>query len=255
MTLIFRTEAGLIFNLTGANRTAGFYDDSRAIDLDQIQRSFGPGSIVIGEKRLQSAALSIVVEINRDADTDFRTEYNQLIYWAREARWIEDTDSDLRTRVSFSGVKNTMDRGGMLRGNAVTLEFVQETPYWEDVDYITIVDENSAAFSKALNNLGWLPSPPRIELTAAGLTPFFQFYVGETREGIEIQDLQFGLTGLQDFIIDCETGETFLGTIPRNDRITGNSGFFDLPVGAYTLNFQASAALDVVVKYRRRWYL
>lgn len=255
MNLIFRTADDLIFNLTGANRTAGFFDTAAQIDMERIERSFGPGAIIPGEKRIRSSNLAIRLDLNYPDDDQFRAAFNEILYWARAARWIEDTDAEVRTRVSFTGKENTMDRGGMIRGSVVVLNFAQETPYWEDVDYTEILNGTGASFSVAATNAGWLAAPARIEITASALTPWFRVYVGENSEGIEITDLTFGNLGFTDYIIDCENGTAKLNGLLRNDRIVGSSGFFDFPVGAFTLNLDAAASVAAVVKYRRRLFL
>lgn len=229
--------------------------ENREIDIDNIQRSFKPGSIVLGEKRIASNDLVLEFEINQNEDVDFRPLLNNLLYWARKAIYLLDTDNEIRTKITLSAIEIPWDAGGRLRGTKGTVTFVQETPYWEDT---TELEETGSGTTivKAINNTGYLPTPAVFTLTTTTTTGGFEIFITENSEGIDIQDLSFGTdTDLLVYIVNCSTGEALLGGVNRNDRIRGGSGFFDLPVGTFTLNIESDQSLTLSMKYRRRYWI
>lgn len=229
--------------------------ENREIDLDNIQKSFLAGSVVKGEKRIASNDLILEFDINAKDDDTFRPILNELLFAARNAVFLLDTENDIRTKITLSAIEIPWDAGSRLRGTSGALTFIQETPYWEDIPQIEL-NESGSSISTVIDNTGFLETPAVFTLVTTVATAGFEIFITETAAGVEIQDLSFGVDPeLLTYILNNETGESLLGGINRNDRIRGGSGFFQFPVGVFTLNIESDQSLDVNIKYRRRFWV
>ena len=83
----------------------------------------------------------------------------------------------------------------------------------------------------------------------------FSIRLRETGEGILVEDLEFGLLGLNTYIIDNVDGVIELNTLNRNQKIRSGTGFFNLQVGINTPEFVATDSVDIEIKFKQRYYI
>jgi hypothetical protein len=259
MNLKLKTHDGSYFNISETFNDLGFSVGGVDIDLDIIERSFTPGAFAIGERRIKSSMLKLTADIKADSDADFKDSANEVLYYAKNAEYIEDDDNSIRAKIELSNfILTPMDEvGTFYRYEKLEMTFSMLTPYWEKT---TLETESFTDSSKviALNNQGYLPTPPEFTIESSAACDSFSFWITENQQGIEINDLSFGTdTTLDTYTVDNFNGVVTLGDneTNRNDRISNNTGFFEFPVGSSTLNFVASVSVDVTISYRERYYI
>lgn len=261
MDLQIRTRGNIIFNFKTEDLQIDLRRSSGSTDKNLIEKSFTDGAIFNGNRRLMSKEISLAFVLNFDNDTDYRAKYNNIVNACAQAEYLEDidTEAEIRAKVEFiSHVDTPVNTiGTTSRSGVIELSFKMLTPYWEDLTEQT-VNTSGTEFTQAINNSGFLDTPAKFEIAVAATCNFIQIFITDPVRGIEIQDLAFGTTTeLNDYVIDNNLGTVLLGDdlIDRTSRIRGGSGFFDFPVGNFTLNFKFSVAATVAIKYRRRYYL
>lgn len=259
MNLQIKTRDNLVLNFKTYTKDIQLQRESGNIDLDIIEKSFTPGALFSGDRRAESKNITFSLLIAKETEAEYRQEYNDYVNYASRAEYIEDLDNDTRIRVEFVSHidKPSSETGTILGAGRIELSFKILTPFWEDLTEITN-NVSGTEFTTAINNSGAADTPATFELSVSALCDFIQIFITDPVRGIEIQDLAFGTDAtLDEYIINNDTGEALLGDdqIDRNSRISNGSGFFDFPVGSFTLNFKFSVSVDVVIKYRRRYYI
>ena len=260
MNLRIRTRDDLTYNISDlSNNKIDFRRGSTSLNLDIVEKSFRNGAVLIGERRIASKELSIGIELHKPADSDFREEFNQFCYYATQAEYIEDTDNNIRTKVEFIGFADNpyLTQGTVNKGGYVDLKFRQLTPFWEDLTAQTATDTGTD-LSIVINNNGFLDCPAIFTVTASALCSLVLIYISDPVRGIEIQDLSFGDNATLDiYLINNEEGTALLGDeqYNRNDRIRGGSGFFDFPVGTFTLVAEFTVSCQLDISWRRRYFI
>jgi hypothetical protein len=260
MNLQIRTRDNLTYDISDiANEKIALNRGDTALNLDIVEKSFRNGAVLIGERRIESKELTISIELFDPTDANYRQEFNQFCYYASQAEYIEDTDNGIRTKVEFMGFTDSpyQAQGTINRGGYIDLKFRQLTPYWEDTTEQTDTDTGTS-LAMSINNTGYLDTPPVFTIAASALCTSILIYISDPVRGIEIQDLAFGSNAtLDDYVINNENGTALLGddSLNRNDRIRGGSGFFDFPVGSFTLNAEFSASCQLDIAWRRRYYI
>jgi len=260
MNLRIRTRDDLTYNISDLNSDRiDFRRGETSLNLDIVEKSFRNGAVLIGERRIASKELSIGLEVFDDDDTGFRSSFNNFCYYASQVEYIEDTDNNIRTKVEFAGYGDNpyQTQGSINRGGYIDLKFIQLTPFWEDLTAQTDTDTGTD-LTFSLNNSGYLDCPPTFTIAASALCTSILIYISDPVRGIEIQDLSFGYDStLDDYVINCEDGTALMGddSYNRNDRIRGGSGFFDFPVGAFTLNAEFAVSCQCDISWRRRYWI
>jgi len=259
MNLQIRTRDNTVFNFKARTKSIQVIRETGDIDLDIIEKSFTPGALFSGDRRAQSKNIGFSFLIGKKTEAEYRQEYNDYVNYASRAEYIEDMDHDIRIKVEFLSHidRPTSETGTILGTGRVELSFKILTPFWEDLTEITN-NVSGTEFTTAINNSGAAETPAKFEIATTSLCDLIQIFITDPVRGIEIQDLAFGSDStLDDYIINNETGEALLGDdeIDRTSRISNGSGFFDFPIGNFTLNFKFSVSVNVAIKYRRRYYI
>jgi hypothetical protein len=259
MNLRFRTRDNTTFALMDNYNTVGVARGGNELDLDIVEKTFNNGGVLIGERRLSTQELTIIVDLNYSTDTLYRAAYNEISRYSKECEYIEDTDNSLRTKVECNSIAEEIDEttGTILRTGKISITFIQLTPFWEDLTAQTDTNTGTSLIF-SLNNTGYLDCPPTFTITASALCESILIYIADPVRGIEIQDLSFGYdTTLDEYLINCGAGTALLGDdqFNRNDRIRGGSGFFDFPVGSFTLNADFSVSCQCDISWRRRFFV
>lgn len=225
------------------------------VELDIIEKSFNPGADFPGIQRDQSSTLEFIYDFNKAVENDFRSSLNELIRQARKTVLIRDNINKLETEALLESVEINYDKGGFNLGSQDTFTFKQLIPYWRDIDYINVSESSITSGMLVIVNNGYIETPPIITITALEAISKFAIRINETGEGILINDLEFGLAGLDIYIIDNKAGFAELDQINRNQKIKDGTGFFDLRVGTNTILLELSGAAEVEFSYKRRYYL
>ena len=258
MNIRFRTRDDLTFLLTDTHNSVGISRGANELNLDIVEKTYNSGGVFIGERRLSTKELNITVDLNYSTDTTYRDAYNDIAYYAASCEYIEDTDNSLRTKVELMAIEESQDTPeNMLRAGQVKLVFRQLTPFWEDLTAQTDTDTGTD-LTFSINNSGVIDCPPTFTITASALCNTLRLYISDPVRGIEIQDTIFGNnTTLDEYVINCADGTALLGDdgYDRADRIKSGSGYFDFPVGSFTLSAEFSVSCQCDISWRRRYYV
>jgi hypothetical protein len=230
--------------------------DESSIEVDIIERSNQAGAEFPGIQRDKSKEIALQYNLDRSDENDWRLYENTLRYWLRKTRILQDVKYQIQTEVLQNEHGITYDDGGFNLGGLNTINFIQLKPYWEDINYT--VEGGTGSFSNeilTINNDGFVETPPIITIRALEDVSKFSIRLLENNRGIVIQDLQFGVSGLNTYIIDNYSGTAELNQIDRKNKIRPGTGFFNLLVGTNRLEITANGAIVADVKWKRRYYV
>ena len=229
-------------------------EDGSTIQADTIERSFKAGSVFPGEQRDESKEITFQYNIDYNNEQDYRLAENVLRMNLRKAYILKDIVNNIQTEILLTEHTIAYDDGGMFLGSINNIMFKQLRPFWEDIDY-TYESLGSSENTIRIDNTGFIETPPIITIQALEQITKLSIRLRENGYGIYIKDLQFGTTGLNTYIIDNGDGYAELNGINRNQKISNNTGFFNLIIGQNTLDFVLNGAANIEVKWKRRFYL
>jgi len=230
-------------------------DTEFPVEVEIIERSYKPGADFPGIQRDESKELVFTYDINYQSEQDFRNYYNLLSRNFRATRTIRDDINSMTTDVLLNNQSVTYDEGGFNLGAKVTVTFVQLTPYWEDAAFTTLTASGIGTTQIVGINNGYIDTPPIITLTALEQITKFSIRILETGDGILIRDLQFGINGLNTYIIDNKEGTSELNQLDRRDKIKSGTGFFDMQVGSNTFDIQSNGNMLIEINFKKRYYI
>lgn len=231
-------------------------EEELKVDVNVIERSYKAGAVVSGEKRDKSKDLSFVFDTWKRTDSTFRDYVNELIKWLRKAVKIQNITTGVETDIALDKYSLKYEDGSVYRLASGDVSFKQLTPYWWDI-LETSVSQSGVSLSEILNInvISEIEIPFTITLTALdGITKFSVKNL-TSGEGILIQDLDFGLNGLEIYIIDMKEGTSELNGISREQNIKQGTGFFNLFSGVNQIEIQANGQLGVEIVYKNRFYI
>ena len=222
-----------------------------------VEKSSLPGSVKLGKSRLQSRTLTFHYTRAVGSDSDaFREDENTLLMWLDKAVYLLDKTNLLQIPISAETHDILYDLGGHKISGGGTFTVFLLDPFWEAVTAQTDVTVVPAAQTDiALDNDGFLKAPPVFTLVATAATNSVQLSVVETNEGLEILDSVFGTTGFTQMDIDCNAGTVLIGDLDRRNQITAGTGFFQFPVGSFTLRVTPAVQITVTTDWKERYYL
>jgi len=232
-------------------------DDNFSYDNKIIDRSFLPGSSLIGEKRLMSRPLTMFMNLTFPESADFRDSMNEILFWLNKTVSIIDVKNAAEIEVTIDTIDITYDTGSNKLSSDNSFNFTALTPYWKALE---VVEETATAAADiieeiAVTNNGFLKAFPVITLTAAIATDNVQIYITADNTGIQIQDSAFGTSGNLEMVIDCEQGLVSIGDTDRNVSIVPGTGFFEIPVGSDIINVLSSETIDVKIEWKERSFI
>lgn len=232
-----------------------FLDAQYKIDADFIEKSNQDGADIIGLDRIDSKELPFQFQLHNTKESEFRAELNELFYWFRKTKYIVDTVNKIRAKVNITdqSIKYLMGCFNHYSDNTVTFKMLN--PYWEDSEEIVETLSSISTGEIVIYNDGYVKTPPKFEIIALEPTSKFSIILQENLDGIAIKDLQFGNTGLNNYLIDCYDGITELNGNDRSEFIRNTTGYFSLIVGRNTLLISSNGEIDVSIIYRRRFWL
>ncbi len=237
------------------NESFKLLEESNPVEADLVERSFEAGSELPGIQRDESKEFVFQYDENHPTETEFRDQMNEYLYYARNAVKIIDTVINREIPVVFIDNTISYDAGGFKNGAICQTTFQALLPYWRDVDYQIESDSGVSADTQIITNNGWVDAAPVFTITALEQITKFSIRNLTTGLGILIQDLQFGILGLNTYIIDMEEGTVELNGFSRESRIKGGTGFFKLPVGSSILEFTLNGQATIETKFKRRYYI
>jgi hypothetical protein len=225
-------------------------------DIKVIEKTFLDGGIFSGEIRLKSNEIEFTCELAYTTDSEFRAVFNIIMFWSRKTVLIKDLILGLEKVVRFSdsGIKYE----DFLRSGKMTLSFKSLNPFWEkSIPNIETISTSSGSMSGTLSivNNGLIPALSIITLNANELTTKILFHIPSTNQGIYIKDIQFGLTGLTQYVIDNTDGSIKLSGNRRNQMIDFGTGPFSFPAGTFDLDYIVNGDCDISISFKERYYI
>jgi hypothetical protein len=236
------------------DNTYKILSDTFETEVDVVERSFRSGADFPGIQRDTSKELVFTYDLNT-TEALFRSTFNERTKQFRKSVTIRDTINSLETSVRYQSTNVSYDDGGQFLGAKIDVTFIQLKPYWEDISYTEINDSGSGTLDLPIANTGFSDVPSLITVTANAATTQMSFRVINTNEGMVIKDLQFGASGLNEYIIDNLNGNVTLNEVNRNEKIQSGTGFFNFPVDNSTLQVETNGDVDILVQYKNRYYI
>lgn len=259
-----KDEDGNTYSLNGDAVTRQFKDtwtqdsDRFSYENKLLRRSYLPGSILVGNPRIEGRSISLAVNAASSDPQVFRDEVNELLEFAARARYLVDVTNDMQLSVVVSNTGIDYAKGSLKLMSVNEIEFTALTPYWEA---LTADQETGTALADSIeeisiNNEGFLPSPIIVTLITSAAVNSVQMYHVDKGVGVQVDDDIFGTTGNLTMIIDGDIGEVSIGPLNRNASIVEGTGFFEVPPGASTVNLlPADEDVSYTVKYFKRYFI
>ncbi len=246
--------AAVPFSLKGAMTQGG---DSFSFDNRVVERSFLPGSKLVGESRLEAREITLEMpEMNSDSDT-YRDNINSLLAFLRKTVYIEDNTNQMQIKVVPSELEIDYDAGSLKKYSENSFSFECLNPYWEDLAEDSETGTATAVTIEAVafDNEGYLEAYPVITLVATTATTDVDISLFSDNTGIQIQDSIFGTAGNLTMVIDCGAGLVSINDLNRNVSIVPGAGCFPLPVGADTLNILSNQTITYTIESFKRYFV
>lgn len=232
--------------------------DSFGYDNKIVERSFLPGSVLIGEPRIMSRLFTLSVDKTAADSSDWRDELNELLSFITKTRAIVDVTNDMEISVVPSSISVDSDRGSEKLFSENTFEFVALTPYWQGltaVSYSGTIPADTLT-GVAVTNGGFFTTGPVITFDTTAAVNSVQLYVESSQEGIQVDDVIFGTAGNLEMVIDNVAGLVSIGELNRNASVAEGTGFFLIPEGAQTIQvLVADEDVDYVISFFERFYI
>jgi hypothetical protein len=254
---------GNTYSLNGDSVTRPFKltltqgEDTFEYDNRIVERSFLPGSSLIGEKRLKQKSLSLTFLSANPDSTAYRAELNELLMWLNKTVWIVDVTNNMQIKATADTVTLGYNLGSLKQLSDNDINFTALTPYWEDLtsDSVSGTALSDTIEEIPVNNEGFLPAYPVITLVASVATDDVQIYINSDNTGIQIQDSSFGTSGNLIMVIDCATGLVSINDDDRNVSIVPGTGFFPIPIGDDTINILSNQDITYSIEWKRRVFI
>ena len=231
--------------------------DVFSYDNKIVERSFLPGALLVGEKRLMSRNFTMLLNSARPSDNDFQVDINELLMWLNKTKYLVDVTNNMQIEITVKEIEIEYDQGSLKHSSNNRFYFTALTPFWSSLTEDEVSGSAVSDVIKEINvsNDGYLKVHPVITLTAAIATDDVQLYINSSNTGIQIQDSLFGTSGNLVMEIDCEKGLVSIGDVNRNVSIVPGTGFFDLPIGSDVINLLSSESITYSIKWKKRYYI
>lgn len=234
-------------------------DDSFIFENSIVPKSYLPGSVLVGQNRLQEREFTMTIDHTNPSSSTFRTELNSLLSFVEKTVYIEDITNDMRLKVVIDTASILYGEGGLKLMAMNTLNFIALNPYWEALteDELTGTLSADTIEEIAINNTGYFPTPATIQLTTTSAVNSVQLFLSSNNYGLQIDDALFGTAGNLVMTINNEDGTIIVGTTyDYNRQIIDGTSYFHFIIGADTLNILcADEDVDYVITFRNRYFL
>ena len=87
--------------------------DSFEYDNKIVERSFLPGSALIGEKRLRAREFTLFFNLADNTSTDFQSTLNTILMWANKTKYLVDVDNDMEINITVQDIHIEYDNGSI----------------------------------------------------------------------------------------------------------------------------------------------
>lgn len=264
--LVSIDEHGTETALTGVsvplNKSLSFELSKVDNDTPIVDRSFGDGSVVVGNKRYKKRTLSVSAALSFTQDSDARTYLNSLLKTVEASYYIEDKTNNIRARVVLDSTRVRWTEGCYLRHGSVDIDYVMLDPFWLNTTTTPISQSLIANVPLAFNvvNTGSVPASFRIVVeVATQSTPVALFELTTAEDELSLSPTQFGLVGFEELIIDTESGiaQSGGGTVSADEQGTfaDGSGYFRFPVGTTAVSMKCSVDATVTIALQERVFI
>lgn len=221
-----------------------------------IERSFLPGSVKIGDPRLQSRPMVFNQDFAFKTDADYDSFMNELIRNAQIANYIRDLTNEKQAQVALIDLSIPYDPGSIKRSGTASMKMEMIGAFWESVEDVESVHYLYAGTNTIIiNNEGSMLTYPRFVFDVPTPASQFDIYVDETKEGLQLVDPTLGTPTLTELIIDCSEGILTIAGFDRTQNITDRTGYFPFQVGNNTLIVETPVDCRVEISFKKRSFL
>lgn len=233
-----------------------YSSDEVSFVQEVIEKSFLPGSAIVGTSRVEARSLEFIATFTFTSDEEYDTYFNSLLYEVGKTIKIKDVKGDKETKIAVSAINIEFDNGCLKRSGTYILNLLQLDGYWEDsTPTIATTTVGVGLGSLAISNTGFLPTYCKISIEVYDKCDELDLYLDENKEGLQLIDESFGTATLDQLEIDNEQGTLTITDFDRSQNITPGSGYFAFPVGDSTLIIETLAALEITVSYKMRYFV
>lgn len=231
--------------------------DTFTFDSKIVERTGEPGSVKLGNTRLQARELSIEF-VRSEADQDNFDEYtNNLLYFVQKTKYLVNETTGYRIEVSPASHTIEYEEGSYKHYSSETITFTALTPFWEETMLNTqiIAVTGGDPVSTVIDIETFIDTPLELSIVASAVCSSLEIYLQENLQGIFVSDPLLGQEGYETLVISNTDGTVKLGTLDRSQYIEAGTGFFKTMPGVNTLVILASGSCEVTVSYRGRRYI
>lgn len=255
---------GLTFDIDSSAIENGLYEnfyinnDNFQSDIKIIEKTFRDGGVFSGNIRLKSKEIEFSCFLIANNDIAYRLQINQLLLWARKTILLKDLVNNIETVVLFDSSDIKYEDASELRAGKMTLVFKRLDPFWQTTLNKTYNISGSSAGNAgtiSITNSGSMETQSIITIDSHELTTKILFHIPSSNEGIYIKDLQFGMTGLTQYIINNIDGTIKISNSKRNNMIQQGTGFFNFPVGTFDFDYNLNGDCDISIIFKERYYI
>lgn len=232
-----------------------FNSDSFSYDTNIVENTFLPGSVKIGNARLQNRSIEFTLNRAEPNSDDYKQYVNELLQALSTVVYLIDVTNDRRIKVITESISINFDDGSLYHSGNEGFVLNCLNPYWEDNTEQTVSQSILAndSFQLAFNNDGYLEIFSSFRFTVTVATTLVRITIGN--QTISVQDSLFGTTGFEVMVINNDAGVTLVGNLNRTKSITEGTGFISIPTGAQEIELFSNQNADVTITYRRRYYV
>lgn len=222
-----------------------------------VESSSLHGAVKLGKTRIGSREITLnFSQALGENVSNFRFAENSLLDALYKAIYLIDKINEMRIPIAILNYNLDYDKGAHKASSDNEISIRLLKPFWEKTTPINrteslIIDINEIE----INNLGSVEVPPIITFEAIVAVAQIQMYIDETKEGIQINDALFGTIEYQTLIIDCKNGTVKIGDLDRTNNILTGTGYFQFPIGVFTLKIIPTTACDITIEWNERYYL
>ena len=266
MKIKFTDSLGNSLDLSALNDANGYaprgdygdYDTKvKVLDKFGVEGGYETGDGVLGVRNAE-----VKIWFIAQTDLAYRTRLARVVNFFRAERrpfYIEDSDNNLRAKISFKGMSWKPREGSTHRIGEGTIKLIMLDALWESTSTVTItsanVSSNSSIYIVVSSNIEVYNAYPLIKMTTAGANADFSLTNATNGDSIRIQ--QVNLTSGQFVQVNSVDGLIYYGTtLSPTSKTDGN--FPRLVNGLNQITYQSAigtAATSIEIIYRPRFVI
>lgn len=230
--------------------------DSYTFKQEVVERSFLPGSIIVGTPRILSRDFSFESSFSFQTDLEFDTYINGLISFLERATLLQDVTNNKQCAIAVNSINAVYDKGCIKRCGTINIVVKILDGFWTDIIATTINQSLIVGNNNIIiNNTGYLSTYGEITIIVNDLCPQIDLYIDETKEGLQLVDNTLGTPLLSTLKIDNKSGSLTIQDFNRSQSIVDGTGYFSFPIGSNTLVVEIPVSGNIQIEYHRRYFI